>query len=324
MREFWEDTNIYVDSITNLPASTMYLGQLRKELKSDNVCSSVMKLCVEGWSEQSKSDPVQKLYWAERALLTVQDDLLLRGTRLVIPAAMRNSVLSKLHEGHLGLVKCREQARQSLWWPGLSHQLKEVLLNCRTCLKERQNPKEPLMPTQLPRRPWQRLWADLFMLGTKMYLLVVDYYSRYVEIAQLSPTRSTDIIVHMKSIFTCHGVPETITDNGPQFSGRLFESFAALYGFMHVTSSPKFPQSNGEAEHAVKTVKAILKKASDPYLALLAYRATPLQNGHSPAQLLIGRRLRTTEPILSSLLDPALPDPVAVFSKEKERKSAAL
>lgn len=151
------------------------------------------------------------------------------------------------------------------------------------------------MPTQLSDRPWQRLGADLFMLGAKTYLLVIDYYSRYVEIAQLSPTRSTDVIVHMKSIFARHGVPETlITDNGPQFSGRLFESFAALYGFMHATSSPKFPQSNGEAERAVKTVKAILKKASDPYLALLAYRATPLQNGYVPAQLLMGRRLRTT------------------------------
>lgn len=60
-----------------------------------------MKLCVEGWSEHSKSDPVLKRYWAERTLLTVQDDLLLRGMRLVVPAAMRNSVLSKLHEGHL-------------------------------------------------------------------------------------------------------------------------------------------------------------------------------------------------------------------------------
>ncbi len=117
-RELWEDTNIYVDSLLeNLPASTTYLGQLREELKSDNVCSSVMKLCVEGWTERSKSDPMLKRYWAERALLTVQDGLLLRGMRLVIPAAMRSSVLNKLHEGHLGLVKCRERARQSVWWP---------------------------------------------------------------------------------------------------------------------------------------------------------------------------------------------------------------
>ncbi|KAL1265233.1 hypothetical protein QQF64_003260 [Cirrhinus molitorella] len=236
-QEFLEDTNIYVDSLLeNLPTSTTYLGQLREELKSDNVCSSVMKLCMEGWTERSKSDPILKRYWAERAVLTMQDGLLLRGTRLVIPASMRSSVLNKLHEGHLGLVKCRERARQSVWWPGLSHQLKEIVHNCRTCLKERQNPKEPLMPTQFPDRPWQRLGADLFMLGTKTYLLVIDYYSRYVEVAQLSPT---DVIVHMKSIFAHHGVPETlVTDTGyRQWATVLWEFICILCSLIWICSS---------------------------------------------------------------------------------------
>ncbi|KAJ8348836.1 hypothetical protein SKAU_G00274250 [Synaphobranchus kaupii] len=124
---------------------------------------------------------------------------------------------------------------------------------------------------------------------------------------------------HLKSIFARHGIPETlVTDNGPQFSGMAFAAFAESYGFHHVTSSPKYPQSNGEAERAVKTVKGLLKKAADPYLALLAYRATPLQNGYSPAQL--ERRLRTTVPTLPALLTPALPDGEVVVLKEKEKK----
>lgn len=88
---------------------------------------------------------------------------------------------------------------------------------------------------------------------------------RYVEIAQLSHTRSTDVIVHLKSIFACHGIPEVLmSDNGPQFSGQAFTNFAASYGFRLITSSLRFPQSNGEAERAVQTVKNLLKKAKAP------------------------------------------------------------
>ncbi|XP_060798261.1 uncharacterized protein K02A2.6-like [Neoarius graeffei] len=321
--DFLEDTNIYADSVmNNLPASSTYLEELREQLKRDSVCARVMQLCVEGWPAHSITEPALKAYWADRAFLTVQTGLLLKGTRLVISSVMRNDVLARLHVGHQGVVKCRERARQSVWWPGLSQQLNELVLNCRMCCKERQNNKEPLMPSHYPDRPWQRLGADIFSLGSKTYLLVVDYASRYVEIAQLTPSRSTDVIVHLKSIFTHHGIPEKlVTDNGPQLSGMTFAAFAESYGFCHVTSSPLFPQSNGEAEHAVKTIKELLRKEANPYLALLSYRATPLQNGYSPSQLLMGRRLRTTVPTLPALLDPALPDSQAVAQKENLKRA---
>ena len=323
-QELMESTNIYVDCVMgNLPVSPTYMDNLRKELKADSVCSRVMMLCTDGWPDHARQEPELKSYWRERATLTVEDGLLLKDTRLVIPPAMRNDVLAKLHEGHLGVVKCRERARQSVWWPGLSQQVDGMVLNCRKCIQERQNPREPLMPSECPERPWQKLGADLFVLGKETYLLIIDYFSRYVEIAQLSHTKSTDIIVHVKSIFARHGIPEVlISDNGPQFSGQAFTLFAATYGFRHITSSPRFPQSNGEAERAVQTVKSFLKKASDPYLALLAYRATPLRCGYSPAQLLMGRRLRTTVPVLPSELNPALPDSGAVARTEEAKRKA--
>ena len=214
-----ESTNIYVDAvIEELPVSPMYVENLKEQLKVDSVCSRVMTLCSEGWPAHAKQEPVLKNYWLEQATLTVKDGLLLKDTRLVIPAAMRNDVLAKLHEGHQGVEKCKSRARQSVWWPGLSQQINKMVLNCRACIQERQNRKEPLMPSECPGRPWQKLGADLFLLGSKTYLLVVDYFSRYVEIAQLSHTRSTDVIVHLKSIFARHGIPEVlVSDNGPHF-----------------------------------------------------------------------------------------------------------
>lgn len=136
--------------------------------------------------------------------------------------------------------------------------------------------------------------------------MVVDYFSRYPELALLSSTSSSAVIVQMKSVFARHGIPEmVVTDNGPQFVSAEFAAFAASYGFYHVTSSPRYPQSNGAAERTVQTVKRLLEKSVDPYLALLAYRDSPGPWGTSPAQLLMGRRLSSTLPVHPKKLVPS-------------------
>ena len=88
------------------------------------------------------------------------------------------------------------------------------------------------------------------------------------------------------------------------------------YVFTHITSSPQYPQSNGAVERAVQTVKNIIKKNEDVAMGLLCYRTTPLHNGFSPAELLMGRRLRTNLPMLPSKLSPAVPNPDIVRQKE--------
>lgn len=109
----------------------------------------------------------------------------------------------------------------------------------------------------------------------------------------------------MKSIFAIHGIPEIVySDNGPCYSADTFMKFAAEYGFVHHTSSPKMPQSNGLAERSVRTIKIMLKQAGDPYLALLLHRTTLLHNGYSAAEMLMGRRLNTAIPIIPACLEP--------------------
>ena len=106
-------------------------------------------------------------------------------------------------------------------------------------------------------------------------------------------------------MFARHGIPEQVlSDNGPQFAAHSFAQFAEEYGFTHITASPRYPQANGEVERAVKTVKELLKKSSDPYKTLLAYRSTAWESGLSPAELLMGRRIRTTVPTVPANLNP--------------------
>ena len=110
----------------------------------------------------------------------------------------------------------------------------------------------------------------------------------------------------MKSMFARFGIPETVfSDNSPQYASQEFSDFSQGYGFHHSTSSPLFPQSNGQAERAVKTVKRLIKLFDDPQMALLTYQSTPFPwSGLSPAELLMGRCLRTNISLQKSQLIP--------------------
>ena len=141
---------------------------------------------------------------------------------------------------------------------------------------------------------------SLFHLNGTNYLLLVDYVSRYPEVNKLKSTTSTNIIDSMKETFR-FGLPEIVrSENGPQFS-----HFAQMYGFEQIFSSPLFAQSNGQVVHTVKTVKKLLKETRDPHMALLTYRITTLPwCKRSPAELLMGRRLRGNIPVLKTQLIP--------------------
>ena len=118
---------------------------------------------------------------------------------------------------------------------------------------------------------------DLFEWKRASYLIVVDYFSRYVEISKLCTTIAAGVIANLKSIFARHGIPEVVvSDNGSQFTSATFAEFAQSYAFAHLTTSRQYSQSNGEAERAVKTVKCTLKKAGGPYPALLSHGTIPI------------------------------------------------
>jgi hypothetical protein len=150
----------------------------------------------------------------------------------------------------------------------------------------------------------------LFEWKGKPHLIIVDYCSRYPEVAELRDTKARTVIAKTKSIFSRHGIPDNvISDNGPQYSSDEYRQFSQDYDFQHTTISPRYPQSGGLHEKTVQTVKRILEKCAatqqDPYLALLDYRNTRI-DGVSPAQALMSRRLRSTLPVATTKLDPPL------------------
>lgn len=281
------------------------LEEIRQAQLHNEECQAVIGFIENGWPDKSKVPVHVMPFWKERARLSIFNGVILLDRRLVIPRA---NLLALLHDGHQGLRRCKERARGSVWWPGCNMQIQHTVTSCQQCASNRVVNPEPLMPTATPDRPWQHLAIDLFHCKSREHLVVVDYYSRFPEVVSLSSTTSMAVINAVKSCFARHGIPDVVrTDNGPQFSSNEFATFAQTYGFRHETSSPRYPQSNGEAERMVRTVKNLLEKSDDPYLALLSYRDTPGPSGFSPAQLLMGRRLQTRLPSLPERLSPRTP-----------------
>ncbi|CAB3983765.1 retrotransposon-like family member retr-1 [Paramuricea clavata] len=131
-----------------------------------------------------------------------------------------------------------------------------------------------------------------------------------VSLGRVTDSTSNTVVNVLQQHLARYGLPEILyTDNGPEFSSKEFFNFVRKYQFQHVTSSPTFPQSNGFVERTIQTAKKLLKKAcddgSDPHLAILELRNTPIQGVDlSPMQLLMGRRAKTLIPIKQSLLKP--------------------
>lgn len=144
----------------------------------------------------------------------------------------------KLHDGHQGITRTRALAKELVWWPGIGEQLARQVKECVTCARFVNQNSEPLISTPTPSFAWERVGVDLCFINNCHYLVVVDYLSRYPEVALLPSTKARAVIERLKSIFARHGIPETVvTDNGPQFSCTEFDKFAHDYGFGHVTTS---------------------------------------------------------------------------------------
>ena len=291
----------------HLNASPMRLNQIREETAKDDNLSLLKEVVMKGWPNQ-RSDCPQLLhsYWNYRDEITVADGILLKGLRIIIPPSLQTVVLQQLHYAHQGAEKCKLRAKGSVFWANINRDIDEMVKRCGPCQHhQNENKKEPLIPHDVPKRPWHTLGSDLFYWNNSNYLVIADYYSKFPIVRKLNNITSETVISHLKAIFEEHGIPERlISDNGTQYTSEAFRNFSRVWGFEHITSSPNYPQSNGFAERMVQTVKNLLQKCkesgADPHLAMLCLRTTPVShNIQSPAELLNARVYQSNLPAMT-------------------------
>ena len=185
----------------------------------------------------------------------------------MIPTSLRAEYLKDLYAGHLEQ-KTLLRARETVFWPGISDDVRNAVKLCDICMKYKPaQQKEPLVPHHVPSLPWSKLGVDIFEHRYYHYLLVADYFSKFPVVKELTNQTVGHVIRLLKTTFSEYGVPATVyTDQGTQFVSQEFKQFALQYKFQVQHSSPRYPQSNGFIEAMVKVVKGIMAKAEDSVL----------------------------------------------------------
>ena len=170
---------------------------------------------------------------------------------------MRQEILENLHKSHMGISKTKARATETVYWPNINQHIEMLIKKCEVCQTyQKQQQKEPMIPSDIPIYTFQIVASDLFNWNNQDFVIVVDFCSKYWEIETLYDTKSITIVKKMKKFFSRLGITETLrSDNGPQYTAQVPKEFSKLWNFKHVTSSPEYPKSNGFVERHIQIVK---------------------------------------------------------------------
>jgi hypothetical protein len=274
--------------------------ELERESEVDPEVSEVAK-CVQFGNWADFKGPA--IYKSIRDELCVVGKLVLRNQRIVMPAKYRSHVIELAHEGHLGVVGTKQALRTKVFWPGMDKQAEKYCKSCHGCQVTGKPPQpEPIRCTKLPSSPWSDIAVDFLgpLPSGEHILVVVDYFSRWFEIAYMKSITADQTIKELNKIFFTHGLPKSIrSDNGPQFRSTEFREYCEHLGINHFRVIPKWPQANGEVERQnaslLKRIRIAFAENRDQKAEVFRYMAAYRSNAHpatgkSPAELLYGRK----------------------------------
>lgn len=276
--------------------------QLAEMTRQDPVLSHVVKAVLTGKMQKLPRQEFSAFTKIETELSLVEG-CLIRGTRLVVPTKARKDVLDLAHAGHRGVVAMKACARGYFWWPGVDNDIERLVRDCATCCQhQRTPPKAPPPNWKRATTPWHTIHADFAgPVEGRMLLIVVDAYSKWLEVRCMRNIQSPTLIEELRNLFATFGIPERlVTDNGPSFVSAEIEDFLKKNGVTHVTSAPYHPATNGQAERMVfETKQALAKDQSGTFACRLAryllkqHTTVSTATGRTPAALMFGRELST-------------------------------
>lgn len=298
--------NIQAESLSTLPIThEMVVAATKKDKTLQNVLQQINI----GWSTNNLTQEVKSFKNRQESLYSSGDCIML-SDRVVIPGVLRTAVLKQLHAGHPGMERMKGIARSYVFWPNIDVDIENYVRTCTRCAAVAKSPvKTTLSSWPIPAQPWSRIHMDYAgPFKGKYFLVIVDALTKWPEIYCTNSMTATVTVNKLRESTARFGLPDAIiTDNGTQFDSSSFETFCKKNGIEHIKIPPYHPQSNGQAERFVDTLKRALKKMDDDGLEealqtfLFTYRYTPnksIKDMKSPAEAMLGRKLKTNLDLL--------------------------
>ena len=288
---------------------------LDRESSGDEVIMDLRKMIAGGISGDKTEWPGNLLeFFPKREDLTCVDNVVMVGTRVVVPKTLRRLAADILHSGHCGVSGMSERAREVMYWPGMQGDLEGRRSRCRTCV--RIAPSQPSAPpTELPTPdyPFQQVSTDYFEVSGKHYMVFVCRYSNWLSIYNSKNGTTSELLTVLRSYMGTFGVMEELaTDGDTVYTSREAQEFFKRFDIKHRVSSSYFPHSNQRAETAVKAAKRMIQDNTgfngsldtDAFLvALLQHRNTPSAGlKMSPSEVIFGRKIRDLFPVVEGKL----------------------
>ncbi|XP_065217466.1 uncharacterized protein K02A2.6-like [Planococcus citri] len=317
-------TSVLRDSITD--QLTLTQRTLKTRTIEDPILSKVMVYCKNGWPDKKKlpSDSFHT-YFEKRDEIKLEDGILMWHDRMIIPEKLRNTVLTRLHETHLGSCSMRSLAKIVIWWPNCDREIEVFVSKCATC--QRYQPQEPETPLNLwttPNKPWYRIHIDFTgPFDGKLWLVIIDSFSNWLEIFPVPSANSANVIKVLRCLIARYGIcNQIVSDNGTQFRSDEFKEFCKNNNIQLIFTTPYHSRSNGKVERAIRTFKWRYNKTADQIsdsehrlqAVLLAYRSTTHSaTNRTPAELFLGRQITSSLELLK---------PKAENSSYKEKMKA--
>lgn len=272
---------------------------LMKESKNDPLLSEVIKFTRNGWPKNYDSN--LNYFSKIQNSLSLVNDCLFYGNRVVIPKILQNKILNFLHVGHFGVQRMKNLARTALYWPNIDKDIENLARNCKKCDEFRNTmPKVQNHPWEPASEPWSRIHIDhaINFLGSN-WLVVIDSFSKYACVHRTSSISTTSTIRYLEEDFSHFGFPHHIvSDNATSFASKEFQDWCRFRGIACISGAPYHPATNGIAERFIQTFKRSMRKSElNPDRALQEflhqYRRTPGLSGKSPSELLNNRQIRS-------------------------------